>query len=204
LVIISIHSFFFSLAVHYYFSQVLFLFIWFSITNRQSRCWKWWLLLNAYFAFSSSNCSVREQFLSVWVVLFVSFIIFLVVCLFDFLFYRDTIIISSLLLSQNVNHSNNCGQMRGMCKLVKSNCSRIPAAAVVCLRHDYLVQQKSAADREHSTIISRLLCSQPTHSATSLTEPTLPYRVIYICIILSISFYFLLFLLRFIYLLFNY
>ena len=56
---------------------------------------------------------------------FVSFIIFLVVSLFDFLFYRDTIIISSLLQSQNVNHSNNCGQMRGMCKSVKSNCSRI-------------------------------------------------------------------------------
>ena len=37
---------------------------------------------------------------------FVSFIIFWVVSLFDFLFYRDTIVISSMLLSQNVNHSN--------------------------------------------------------------------------------------------------
>jgi len=134
----------------------------------------------------------------------VSFIIF-VGCLFTwyFLFYRHTIIISSLLLSQNVNHGNEintewisayCGQMRGMCKSVKSNCSRIPAEAVVCLRHDYLVQQKSAADREHSNIISKLLCSQPTHSATSLTEPTLPYVVIYFCYFLA----FVLFLIVFI------
>ena len=44
---------------------------------------------------------------------FVSFIIFLVVCLFDFLFYRDTIVISSMLLSQNVNHSNEINTLKG-------------------------------------------------------------------------------------------